>query len=304
MPGKFFVASKNRATAKIVEKALKEERHHVLIVPNGVALVDHALDKKPNAIFLGVALAGGMSGLEAARALRTLAPTENVPIIFLAENAEEAQKISDARLPLTDCIVAPFDLVEVKTHAAGGLAAGESIADLRPSKTENAWMLAILDPLTQLYHRRYMLHRLGYEAKRSARYKTSLAVLLVDVDNLKEINREYSILTGDSVLIEAGQLLFSFLRQAEIVGRNDTQDFLIMAPQTDIVGVTKLAERICQTIAEHHFILEKLDLHVTVSVGVAWVNGVDLSENLALLGRAEVALTRAKHAGKNRAEVG
>jgi diguanylate cyclase (GGDEF)-like protein len=227
-----------------------------------------------------------------------------VPIIFLAENAEEARKISDARLPLSDCIVAPFDLVEVKTHAAGGLETGESIADLRPSKTENAWMLAILDPLTQLYHRRYLLHRLGYEAKRSVRYKTPLAVLLVDIDNLKEINRKYGILTGDSVLIEAGQLLFAFLRQAEILGRNDTQDFLIIAPQTNLEGVSVLAGRICKTIAEHHFISKKLDLHVTVSVGVAWATGDDLSENLALLGRAEAALTRAKHAGKNRAEVG
>ena len=303
MPGTFFVASKHRATATKIEKALKADRHKVVIAANGVALVDHALDKKPNAIFLGVALKGGMSGLEAARALRTLTPTENVPIIFLAENAAEEQKISEARLPLTDCLVAPFDLTEVKTHAAGGLETGESIADLRPSKTENAWMLAILDPLTQLYHRRYMLHRLGYESKRSARYKNSLAVLLIDVDNLKEINRQHGILTGDSVLIEMGQLLMAFMRQAEIVGRNDTQDFLVIAPQIDQAGANALAERICKTIAEHHFVLEKLDLHVTVSAGIAWTKGDDLTQNLALLGRAEVALSRAKHAGKNRAEM-
>lgn len=303
MAGKFIVASKNHATTKTVEKALKEDRHQVVVVADGVALVDQALEKKPNAIFLGVVLAGSMTGLDAARALRTLTPTENVPIIFLAENAGEDQKISEARLPLTDCLLAPFDPVEVKTHAAGGLETGESIADLRPSKTENAWMLAILDPLTQLYHRRYLLHRLGYEAKRSARYKTPLGVLLVDVDNLKDINKQHGILTGDSVLIEMGQLLLAFMRQAEIIGRNDTQDFLIIAPQISETGVLAMAQRICQTIAEHHFVLEKLNLHVTVSVGVAWVKGDDLTENLALLGRAEVALTRAKEAGKNRVEV-
>ncbi len=304
MTGTFLVAAKNRATAKAIEKALKAERHRVIVAPSGIALVDLALDKKPNAIFLGVALAGGMNGLDAAQALRALGPTENVPIIFLAENPEEAQKVSSARLPLTDCLTAPVDLAEAKTHAAGGLHTGEHVADLRPTRTENAWLLAILDPLTQLYHRRYLLHRLGYEAKRSTRYNSPLAVLLIDVDNLKEINRQYGILTGDSVLIEIGQLLLKLLRKSEIVGRNDVQDFLILAPQTDEKGMRVLAERIRQTIAQHHFVLEKLDMHVTVSVGMAWANGKDLSENLALLGRAEAALSRAKRAGKNRVEVG
>ncbi len=165
-------------------------------------------------------------------------------------------------------------------------------------------MLAILDPLTRLYHRRYLLHRLAYESQRSARYASPLAVVLVDVDNLKDINRQYGILTGDSVLIETGQLLLSLMRKSEIVGRNDVQDFLVIAPQTSEKGAGILAERVCRRIAQQHFVLEKLDLHVTASVGVAWSNGADLAENLALLGRAEVALSRAKRAGKNRVEVG
>jgi diguanylate cyclase (GGDEF)-like protein len=304
MAGKFIVASKKRATTKLIEKALKEERHRVTVAPNGAGLVDLALDKKPNAIFLGITLPGSMNGLDAARALRLLGPTENVPIIFLAENKDEAKQVSSTRLPLTDCLTAPYDLAKVKTHAAGGLETGEHITDLRSIKPENEWMLAILDPLTRLYHRRYLLHQLGYEANRSTRYKTPLAVLLVDVDNLKEINRQYGILIGDTVLIETGQLLLSLMRKSEIVGRNDTQDFLVVAPQTNEEGTRTLAERIRRSISEHHFILEKLDLHVTVSVGMAWTKGNDLAENLALLGRAEVALTRAKRAGKNRAEVG
>jgi diguanylate cyclase (GGDEF)-like protein len=304
MAGKFIVASKKRSTTQLIEKALKEERHRVTVAPNGAVLVDLALDKKPNAIFLGITLPGSMNGLDAARALRMLRPTENVPIIFLAENKEEANQVSSTRLPLTDCLTAPYDLAEVKSHAAGGLETGEHIADLRSIKPENEWMLAILDPLTRLYHRRYLLHQLGYEANRSTRYKTPLAVLLVDVDNLKEINRQYGILIGDTVLIETGQLLLSLMRKSEIVGRNDTQDFLVVAPQTNEEGTRTLAERIRRSISEHHFILEKLDLHVTVSVGMAWTKGNDLAENLALLGRAEVALTRAKRAGKNRAEVG
>jgi two-component system cell cycle response regulator len=303
MAGKFLIASKNRKTVGVIENALKSDRHKVFITPSGMETIDLALDKQPNAIFLSVALKD-LNGLETARALRSLTPTETVPIIFLAENAEQATQIANARFPLTECLTAPFDPVQVRTHAAGELHTREHVAQWRRPKTENAWMLAILDPLTQLYHRRYLMHRLAYEAKRSLRYNNPLAVMLVDIDNLKEINRQYGIVTGDTVLIEAGQLLLSILRNSEIVGRNDVQDFLVIVPQTDEPGLHQLAERVRQTIAEHHFVLEKLDLHVTVSVGTAWTNGADLTESLALIARAEVALSHAKRAGKNRVEVG
>ncbi len=303
MAGKFLIASKKRATVKRLAQALQAERHRVITAPNGLVVVDTALDAKPDAIFLGVTLSG-LNGVEAARALRSLAPTANIPIIFLAENRAEAKQVTNARVPLTDCLVAPFDLTEVHAHALAAWHTGEHIAQVRPLRRENDWLLAILDPLTRLYHRRYLLHRLAYEAKRSARYKTALAILMVDVDNLKAINRQYGILTGDSVLIEVGQLLLQMLRRAEIVGRADTQDFMIVAPQTNTAGARELARRIRQTISEHHFVLERLDLHVTVSIGVAASAGGTVADNLALLGRAQVALARAKRRGKDRVEVG
>ncbi len=303
MSGKFLVAARDRGTAQALENALKEEQHRVQVVLSGLDVVDSALDQKPDAIFLNVTLEE-MSGLEAARALRALAPTAAVPIIFLAENAAEAQQVAEIRLPLTECLTAPYDLVEVKTHAAAGWHIGEYVIAVRPMKAENAWMLAILDPLTRLYHRRYLMHILAYEAKRSARYKIPLSVLLVDVDNLNEINRTHGILIGDSVLIETGQWLLKMMRYSEIVGRNERQDFLIIAPHTDETSVRARAEQIRRGMAEHHFVLDKFDLHVTVSLGVASAQGGDLAENLALLGRAETALDRAKRTGKNRVEVG
>lgn len=303
MAGKFLIASKNRATVRRLKHALQAEHHRVITAPKGLDVVDTALDHKPNAIFLGVTL-NDSSGVDAARALRSLTPTANVPIIFLAQDRDEAKHASRARVPLTDCLVAPFDLAEVRAHALAAWHTGEHIAEVRPMRAENEWLLAILDPLTRLYHRRYLLHRLAYEAKRSARYKTALAVLLIDVDNLKAINRQYGILTGDAVLIEVGQLLLQMLRRAEIVGRADTQDFMIIAPQTNSSGARELARRVRQEIGEHHFVLEKLDLHVTVSVGVAAATSGAVADNLALLARAQIALARAKRRGKDRVEVG
>jgi diguanylate cyclase (GGDEF)-like protein len=301
MTGKFLVASAKSATVRAAQAALRGGRNKIAVVSDGLEAVDRALDKKPDAILLSVTLPS-LSGVQVARALRALDPTEHVPILFLAENKTEATEVADVRLALTDCITAPFAPEELAARVQSALRAGEGVTALR--QPDGDTLLAILDPLTRLYHRRYLLHLLAYEAARSARYKTPLSVLLVDVDNLKEINRQYGILTGDNVLVEVGQLLKRMARAADIVGRSNTQDFMLLAPQTNADGARTLANRLLLTISEHHFIAEKLDLHVTASIGVASAAGADLAENLALLGHAEAALDRAKRAGKNRVEMG
>ena len=300
MTRKFLIALENNALAHEMQTALRDAQHEVIVATDGLEAVDLALDRRPDAILLGLRLAG-LGGLDVARSLRALDPTEHVPIIFLAANNEESKQVSEARLALVDCLTAPFASSELTIRAEAALRTGDNISELRTRGSDT--LLAILDPLTRLYHRRYLLHLLAYESARSARYKTPLAVLLVDVDNLKDINQQYGVLTGDNVLVEVGQGLGKMVRASDVVGRANIQDFMILAPQTNKAGVRILADRVCQTISEHHFIAEKLDLHVTVSVGGAWADGSDLSGNLALLGQAEGQLDRAKRAGKNRVEV-
>lgn len=299
----FLIACANDATVRTLQAALKDDQDTTLVAQDGLESVDIALDRKPQAIFLGIHLPR-LDGLRVARALRALDLTEHVPIIFLAENQDEAERIAKLRLPLTDCIVEPYDRDAIKTSAESALRAANRIASFRERETDIT-LLAITDPLTHVYQRRYLMHRLTYEAGRSIRYKHPLSVLLVDIDNLKEINRAHGILIGDSVLIETARLIRKTTRAADLVGRYDTKDFLIALPETDARSAAVLADRIHQTIADHHFVLlEKLDLHETVSVGVASAAGDELTDYLALLGRVEAALDRAKRGGKNRVEMG
>lgn len=300
MTGKFLVASSNTYTVRAIEIALKEDKRTIVIARDGLEAVDLALDRTPNAVFLGVELPG-LAGLDVARALRALDPTEHMPIIFLAESPAEAKRVHDARLPLTECLTAPYDLVDVKTRASSALRAEERINELQQHEGD-AMLYAIIDPLTRLYNRRYLLHRLAYEATRSIRYKTPLSLLLIDVDNLADINYDHGILYGDAVLVEVALVLKKLARVSDIVGRSNSQDYMVLMPQTDEAGAHLLADRILQTVSQHHFVAEKLDLHVTVSVGGACAAGSDLTENLALVGRCEAALDRAKQAGKNRIE--
>ena len=301
MAGKFLVASFNTYTVRAVQIALEEEQHTVVVAQDGLEAVDLSLDKHPHAVFIGVSLPG-LEGLDVARALRALDPTEHMPIVFLAENADEAKRVHDAKLPLTETLTAPYDLVDIKARADAALRAVDRISELRTGSGD-PMAFAISDPLTRAYNRRYMLHRLAYEATRSVRYKTPLAIMVVDVDNLADINHKHGILHGDAILVEVVQLLKMCCRGTDLIGRCDTQDFLVLMPHTDPEGAQILADRVVRAVADHHFITEKLDLHVTVSVGVACAPGGDLTENLALIGRAEAALDRAKQGGKNKMEM-
>jgi diguanylate cyclase (GGDEF)-like protein len=302
MSTKCLVASNDDAVIRTVQTALRGEQREIVIAHDGLAAVDMALDQHVDVVFIDLQLPG-LTGIDVARALRALDLTERVPIIFLAKNSGEAKQAADAQLPLTECVSTspssnPADL---RLRTENALRASAHISEIREPRS-NDTMQAILDRLTQLYNRRYLLHRLAYEAARSARYSNPLAVLLIDIDNLKAINTQYGSLTGDNVLIEAGQLVRKTARVADIVGRSDTQDFMVLAPETDEPGTLTLANRFRKIISENHFVATRLDLHVTVSVGVAFAQGNDLAENLALFGRAETALDRAKHAGKNRVE--
>ena len=302
MVTKFLVASSDDSVVRSVQTALRGEQREIIVANDGLSAVDLALDQHVDTIFIDVQLPG-LTGIDVARALRALDLTARVPIIFLVKTLEEEKQVLNAKLPLTECISTSlsFDAANLRLRAENVLKASAQVAEIAEQRA-NGTMLAILDPLTRLYHRRYLLHRLAYEAARSVRYSNPLSVLLVDIDNLKTINTQYGTLTGDNVLIETGQLIRRLARAADIVGRSDTKDFMVLAPETNEEGALSLAHRMHQVISENHFVATRLDLHVTVSIGVATAAGNDLAENLALFGRAEAALERAKKAGKNRVE--
>ncbi len=303
MPEIFLIASSKDSTVRAVQAALHEDQLSSIIASDGLQALDLALDQSPNAIFLGTELEK-VDAIQVARALRALDPTEHVPIVFLAENQNEVDKVTKEQLPFTECIVTPINPQDVKTRAAKALHSGTRIIELRRGENGSENIHAISDPLTHVYQRRFAMHRLAYEASRSVRYKNPLSVLLVDVDNLKEINREHGIVIGDTVLVEIAQVIFRSARRTDIIGRYDTQDFIMILPQTIDAGGIILADRIRKIISEHKFLNGKLGLHITASIGVAGASGADLAENLALVGRAATALDQAKRAGKNRVEKG
>jgi diguanylate cyclase (GGDEF)-like protein len=157
---------------------------------------------------------------------------------------------------------------------------------------------AATDGLTGLANRRSFDDELALEWRRADRIGDSLALVLVDLDNFKEINDERGHQAGDAVLRRVAAILDSGARQVDLAARYGGEEFAVLAPETDLLGATKLAERLRAALEAASIELPNGDeLTVTGSFGVAVKGQLERPEQL--VAAADEALYDAKRAGKN-----
>src|SRR5215470_16368331 len=114
--------------------------------------------------------------------------------------------------------------------------------------------LALTDPLTNLPNRRAMDRIAERELRRRDRYPSPLAIGLIDVDHFKEINARYLLPGGDKVLVDLAKALTSSLRTVDFLGRIGGEEFLVIAPETNLEGTKVLGERIRSTVEKTQFL--------------------------------------------------
>jgi diguanylate cyclase (GGDEF)-like protein len=160
--------------------------------------------------------------------------------------------------------------------------------------------MAITDKLTGLYNRYKFYSVAQQELNRSKRHKHPFSLIIFDIDHFKKINDTYGHDVGDRVLKTVAKLVRKNVRKYDYVFRWGGEEFIILAPETDINGALKLAEKIRTIIASHHF--AKIG-HVTISAGIAqFVEDIDKGID-SIVKRADNALYLAKHEGRNRSRI-
>jgi len=156
-------------------------------------------------------------------------------------------------------------------------------------------ILARTDCLTGVDNRFSFMKIVEGEVRRCKRFKDTFSLILLDVDNFKQINDQYGHDVGDLVLIELAKITQSFLREVDTLCRFGGEEFIIVLPKTELEVACKIAEKLCLEIAKHPFeVVEK----VTISLGVGSYQP-DLSID-KLIKKVDVALYKAKRSGKNK----
>ncbi len=158
--------------------------------------------------------------------------------------------------------------------------------------------LSVTDPLTGLYNRAKFMDELRRETQQVNRYGTPAGLIMFDIDHFKQINDTRGHDAGDAVLKDLTFLVNEIIRDTDTFSRWGGEEFMILCSMTDKSGTLQLAERICSITAQHAFSAVP---QVTVSCGVTSMCARDSEEQL--LKRADDALYRAKHNGRNRVDM-
>jgi diguanylate cyclase (GGDEF)-like protein len=160
-------------------------------------------------------------------------------------------------------------------------------------------LAATTDALTGLRNRRFAEERLAAEFERAKRYGQLLSVLIMDIDHFKQVNDTYGHDTGDRVIKQFGALLQRHARSTDVVARWGGEEFLLIAPHTDIAGAMQNAERICAAARCLAVPADQQEIRFTVSIGVAQFG--QEAHSLDLVKTADQALYLAKRTGRDRA---
>lgn len=162
--------------------------------------------------------------------------------------------------------------------------------------------LAIRDPLTGLYNRRYLNDSLEREFSRAQRESLPVSLLMMDIDHFKIINDSHGHQLGDKFLIAIADLLKKNSRSSDIACRYGGEEFILVLPGTDTQAAYARAEHFRTKFAQIRISHDMKDLSITVSMGVASYP-VHSTTAEDLINKADLALYQSKHNGRNRVTI-
>ncbi|EKQ55405.1 MULTISPECIES: diguanylate cyclase [unclassified Clostridium] len=154
-----------------------------------------------------------------------------------------------------------------------------------------------LDKLTGAYNRKYFEEALLYLLDNAKLEKRDFAVMMFDIDDFKGVNDKYGHQTGDEVLVKLSKEVKKCLGKSDIIGRYGGEEFIILLPNSNKEKAINMAEKMRSNVADAKILGDKRN--ITISIGVAVSDHESLNSE-EIIERADQALYKAKHEGKNR----
>jgi diguanylate cyclase (GGDEF)-like protein len=275
-----------------------------IVVSNGLEAVRQAREIRPSAIIMDLTMPE-MDGLEATRAIQQETPT---PIVVLTAHDSHEDLIRAAEAGVGGYLTKPPVAVELERSLIIATARHydwEQLDKLKKELSTKNRQMAIenkhlkeevrTDELTGAFSRRHGMALVKDELQRLKRYNIPFAVLMIDVDNFKDVNDKHGHLAGDKTLCSAVKLLNQNVRELDRLIRYGGDEFLLLLPSTDAQGLQQMCERLC-------------NLNMTCSwedspVGeISFTIGGTLARRQddvsSLIRRADYAMFHEKHLGK------
>ncbi|KCZ94030.1 PleD family two-component system response regulator [Hyphomonas johnsonii] len=228
--------------------------------------------------------------------------TRAVSIILVCDPSDRARAGKGLDIGASDVIFSPVDRQELLARVRTQTRRSRYIELLR-HRVDRGLELSVIDQLTGLYNRRYMMSQMQQLMQRAVMGGKPVSIVMCDIDYFKSVNDTYGHDAGDEVLQEVAGRLRENVRPMDVVCRPGGEEFMVIMPDTPGDLACAAAERIRRAVASQPFMVSggKREITITLSAGVATIRGPD--DTIAdITKRADTALYQAKMGGRNRVE--
>jgi len=286
--GKVLIVDDAPDTLEIIQKLLHYAGYDVMIASTGEEGVKKVEEEKPDVVLMDINLPG-MDGTEALRKIRVINPIQCVVMLTAFATVDNA--ILSLKEGALDFVKKPFEN-EHLIHIVNQCMEKYKTLKEKEKLEEEVRRLSITDDLTGLYNHRHFFKTLEVELARLKRQKTSLSLLMFDLDNFKRYNDLYGHLEGDKVLKSIGEIVMHSIRYNVDSGyRYGGDEFAVLLIGASLDQALTIAERIRSSIEQVNY------QNITVSVGLSeYRDPFDLE---AFVKSADDAMYIAKHSGGN-----
>jgi diguanylate cyclase (GGDEF)-like protein len=163
--------------------------------------------------------------------------------------------------------------------------------------------LSNTDGLTGLHNHRFFHTRLEEEVARSSRSGRPLSLLIMDMDNFKEVNDRFGHQEGDRVLSHIAGILKDAFRHSDVIARYGGDEFAGILPETDVNSALNIAKRVSDKIKNTEITVAKEKIKLTLCTGIASISGEEVISSREIVSRADTALYNAKKTGSGTIKV-
>ncbi|MGA3125478.1 MAG: diguanylate cyclase [Candidatus Korobacteraceae bacterium] len=236
----------------------------------------------------------GMSGVELISEVRQLKLKHYVYVIILTARSDKGDLVRALNAGADDYLVKPFHVEELQARiqvAQRTLVLHEALV----AANKQLECLAYQDPLTELLNRRALMLAIHRERKRALRKKSSITLVMCDIDKFKQVNDGFGHGVGDDVLKLVAKELRRACRDSDVVARMGGDEFLLVLLEMESRDAVALVKRAQKGLQERS---ELLNIPISLSFGIAAME-IEQSEEVALAA-ADAALYAAKREGRDR----
>lgn len=273
---------------------LQREGYRVVTAGNGVEAMEK-LQKEDVQIALSDIMMPKMDGFELIKAIRSEPSFKGIYMILITARIQEGDRVRGLDLGADDYITKPFSFSELLARVR----VGSRVVNYQ----QNLEYQTQTDPLTGLFNRRAFERKIAEEYERAKRYTHAVSVLLLDIDNFKNINDTYGHHGGDMALVKISAILRERTRRSDFPARYGGEEFVLILPETDQESALQVANKIHEEIRSQMFGTTTTPFALTVSIGLSSTSTKPYSDWRQMLEDADQAMYLAKNSGKDRVQV-